>query len=210
MSPVPVGVESISMREFARRDGCDPKLVRDAVKDGSLVKLSDEKLDAALVGTGWRYRNRHKAGTGGAPTPHKKTSVPGEISAAEILATALGLGGISAESSEAGFIHDVLGGKFAHIGLAETVKENALALKHLLDGRQRAAALVERETAEAVLFETFRAVRDAWLNWPVRVGPLLAADLGLDAQKVTEALIPYVQQQLEALGEPDADFTERS
>lgn len=71
--------------------------------------------------------------------------------------------------------------------------------------RQR-GELVEIEVAETVLFETFRSARDAWLNWPLRVGPLIAADMGLDAEKVTGVLTTYVHQQLVDLGEPQPEF----
>ena len=74
--------------------------------------------------------------------------------------------------------------------------------------RHRAGDLVERATAEAVLFETSRAARDAWLNWPVVTGPLIATDLGVDAAKVTGLLVGHVHRQLAALGEPEADFAE--
>jgi len=107
------------------------------------------------------------------------------------------------------FIGKVLAGDFATLLEAERVKENALALKHVLDARQKAGALVDIETATTVLFEVSRAARDSWLNWPARVGPLLAADLGLEADKVTEALTTHVHKHLEELGEPEVEFTDR-
>ena len=69
---------------------------------------------------------------------------------------------------------------------ARRVKENYLALLNQLDYEQKAGRLIELTHAERVVFETFRGVRDAWLNWPTRVGPLIAADLGCDAGQVTE------------------------
>lgn len=89
---------------------------------------------------------------------------------------------------------------------AERIKENALALKHTLEARRRSGELVEFGEAEAVMFATFRAARDAWLNWPVRVGPLIAAELGLEADKVTEVLRAHVHTHLAELGEPEPDF----
>nr|DAH73657.1 MAG TPA: Protein of unknown function (DUF1441) [Caudoviricetes sp.] len=88
-------------------------------------------------------------------------------------------------------------------------KETYLALLRQLEYEQKSGALVEFDTAQAILFEEFRAQRDAWLNWPTRVGPLLAADLGLEADKVTEALTAHVHKQITDLGEPEANFTER-
>ena len=59
-----------------------------------------------------------------------------------------------------------------------------------------------------MLFDVARESRDAWLNWPAVTGPLLATDLGVDAEKVTRLLVEHVHRQLTALGEPEADFTE--
>lgn len=57
----------ISLREFARRDGCAVSFVSKAVKEGRLHKLPDGKLDEALVGSGWRATNRRAARATGAP-----------------------------------------------------------------------------------------------------------------------------------------------
>jgi len=95
--------------------------------------------------------------------------------------------------------------------LAEAIriKENFNAKLKELEYEQKTGQLVDFETAQAVFFETFRAQRDAWLNWPIRIGPLLAADLGLEADKVTEALTAHVHKQISSLGEPEANFSER-
>lgn len=104
------------------------------------------------------------------------------------------------------FLERLLAGQYATQADAERVKENVLAAKHLLAVRKEAGALVEVEQAETILFEVSRAARDAWLNWPVRVGPLLAAELGLEADRVTEVLTKHVHQHLDELGEPEAEF----
>jgi hypothetical protein len=54
-------LEGISIREFARLDGCDEALVRRAVRKGYLPKLNDGSLDPNLAGTGWRFNNRKGA-----------------------------------------------------------------------------------------------------------------------------------------------------
>lgn len=46
---------SISIREFARRDGCDEKLVRRAITNGRLKK-SGVGIDESFVGSDWRPR----------------------------------------------------------------------------------------------------------------------------------------------------------
>jgi hypothetical protein len=48
----------ISVREFARRESCDEKLVRRHIERGELTRFPDRSLDPALVGTGWCERNR--------------------------------------------------------------------------------------------------------------------------------------------------------
>ena len=104
------------------------------------------------------------------------------------------------------FLAELLSGKVHKLADSERVKEGALALKQVLAARQAAGQLVELVVAEAVLFEHARAARDSWINWPSRVGPLIAADLDLPADQVTEVLTAHVQSHLAELGEPDADF----
>ncbi|MCU4119312.1 hypothetical protein [Variovorax sp. N23] len=92
---------------------------------------------------------------------------------------------------------------------ARRVKENYLALLNKLQFEEKDGALVDLALAEQVLFEGARAARDAWLNFSSKIGPQLAADLGLEADKVTEALTAYVHKQIAELGEPEADFAAR-
>jgi hypothetical protein len=201
----------VSAREFARLDGCDEGLVRRAIKAGKLPISAEKKLDAALAGTGWRKQNR----AAGARADSPKKSAPNVRSAdsaprrrappsAEEVEEAED--GLFAEEAE-DFLNKVLNGEYADTGTAERIKENALAAKHLLAARKTAGNLVEIEHAETVLFETQRGQRDAWMNFPTRIGPLLAAELGLEADKVVEALTVHVHQQLDDLGDPEANFT---
>lgn len=89
---------------------------------------------------------------------------------------------------------------------AEKVKENALALKHLVAVRKEAGSLIEADLVERVVFEEAQKARDAWLNFPSRIAPLLAADLGLDAGLIAEALTAHVHRQLDSLGNAAFDF----
>ncbi|VVE12717.1 hypothetical protein PCA20602_02719 [Pandoraea capi] len=92
---------------------------------------------------------------------------------------------------------------------ARCFKENYLGLMAQLEYERKSGSLVELDTATAILFEEFRAQRDAWLNWPTRVGPILAAELGVEADRVVEALTAHVHKQIAQLGEPEANFSER-
>ncbi len=184
----------VSIREFARLDGCDDALVRRAIKSGKLRVSEDGKVAVDQVGTGWRRANRkaEKPADNGADSPKK--SAPADV---EADLAALG---------DEDFIAEVLAGRFHTIVGAERIKENALAAKHLLAARRDAGDVVDIEVAEAVLFDQARQYRDALMNWPVRVGPLIAAELGVSADPVVEQLNIHVQQLLNDLGEPDPDF----
>lgn len=203
----------VSVREFARLDGCDDKLVRRAIKAGKLPISADGRLDPALAGTGWRRTNRRGGGGAdkGADTP--QMSAPNVRTPVRKVKASAPTADEAEEAAEEmfseeveGFLDAVLAGQYADTATAERVKENALAAKHLLAARHAAGHLVEVEQAEKVLFETQRAQRDAWMNFPTRIGPLLAAELGVDADKVVEALTVHVHQQLDDLGDPEADF----
>lgn len=182
--------EMVSIRQFAKLDGCSHTLVQKAIREGKLPLSADGKLDASLAGSGWRRQNRRDNANGNVAN----VATPDE----PIDPAAL---------DDEDFIAEVLAGRFKLTGVAERVKENALAAKNLLVARKEAGDVVDIETAEAVLFEAARMTRDAWLNFPSRVGPLLAAELGVDADRAVEALTAHVQQQLQDLGEPDPDFT---
>ncbi|WP_370554896.1 hypothetical protein [Edwardsiella tarda] len=78
-----------------------------------------------------------------------------------------------------------------------------MALLTRLDFQQKDGQLIEMATAEEVLFNAFRQQRDAWLNWPSRVAPLMAADLDVPADRMTEVLIEHVHKHISVLGEPE-------
>ncbi|WP_088183596.1 hypothetical protein [Sphingobium sp. Z007] len=201
----------VSVREFARLDGCDDKLVRRAIKSGKLPVLEGGKLDPALAKTGWRKQNRRGADTAdisadtrqNVRTSVRAVDVSAQLAGDEIDAAET----VFAEDAE-NFLSNVLNGTYADTIMAERIKENALAAKHLLAARKDAGSLIDIDLARSVLFEGQRAQRDAWINFPTKVGPMLAAELGVDADKVVEVIAVHVHQQLSDLGEPEADFNE--
>ncbi len=217
-------VSGISIREFATRDGCNEKLVRRAIGNGRLSALPDGKLDPALVGTLWRKSAMHgadsktadadtadtsdasadigaagdsrKPPTGLAPRESRPVAPleapPGELAPDEFAA---------AET----FIRDVLNGKFASYADAERIKENGLALKHMLDGQRKAGLLIPLQAAQDAFFKAARDNRDAWAGWVGRVAVLAAAELGVEARRLTEVLNVHVHQHLTELGQPEFD-----
>jgi len=181
------------------------------VFDGDLVDVEASDANMRDAGLG-RFK---EAAATEAPQPvtstRNRNQVAPDVAAAvdEVvvdLEAAAAEGEIDAEIA-GGFIEQLLAGQFRSKVEAAAIKENALALKHLLAAQREAGVLVEIEVAERVIFDDRRAARDAWMAWPGRFAPLLAADLDIDGAKLAEALKPYVHQQLEELGEPDLDFT---
>ncbi|EAB9908239.1 hypothetical protein D6J84_14445 [Salmonella enterica subsp. enterica] len=91
---------------------------------------------------------------------------------------------------------------------ARRVKENYLALLTKLEYQQKESELVDLTEAKEVLFACARQSRDAWMNWPARVAPLMAADLDIPADRMTEVLTAHVHKQISLLGEPEFYITE--
>ncbi len=188
--------EQISVSEFARREGCNEKQVRRAVEKGIFSKNADGRLDAALVGSGWRKQNRRSI-LSDVRTKQKSPKVvresPKEPDADETPEEAA-----ERIMAASGAPHDM--------AEALRLKENYLALLRQLEYEQKSGALIEMAVAEATFFDVFRAQRDSWLNWPTRIGPLIAAELGIEADRATEILTTHVHKHIAQLGEPEADF----
>ena len=188
--------QGISIREFARRDGVSDTLVRKALKLNRLAAFEDGSLNPELVGSNWREGNAKSANSA---NPVVRTSPKGSRAA-----NPSPVDGETLEEEAARLLES--GGEAGH-AYAEALrrKENYLALLRQLEYENKSGSVVELEVAEKILFEQARASRDAWLNWPTRVGPLLAADLGLEADRVVGALTEYVHKHISQLGEPEIE-----
>lgn len=193
--------EGISIREFARREGVSDTLVRRAIKQGRIKALPDKTIDPKWAGSTWREGNAKSASSGA----NKGANTPGDANTPEVP-------GIEPGEDLAGVAERLIAsGTVQMMSYADALqhKENYLALLRKLEFEEKSGALVDLAAAERALFEGARAQRDAWLNWPVRVGALIAADLGLEADRVTEALTEHVHKHIAQLGEPDVQFGER-
>lgn len=208
--------QGISIREFARREGVSDTLVRRALKTARLKAFDDGSLDPNLVGTAWCEANAKGANTSAntsANTKTKNANTPAKCSHPAVRTKKPSPPPVEDdESLEAEARRLLDGGDVASLDYAEALrrKENYLALLRQLEYEQKSGVLVELEVAEKILFEQARAQRDAWLNWPTRVGPLLAAELGLEADRVTGALTEYVHRHISQLGEPETEVEFRS
>ncbi|MGF6792759.1 hypothetical protein [Paraburkholderia sp. 35.1] len=54
--------DTISIKEFARREGVSDTLVHFALRDGRLTRASDGRMDPTLVGSQWRASDDARAG----------------------------------------------------------------------------------------------------------------------------------------------------
>lgn len=195
----------VSMAEYAKMHGTSKQSATKWKARGCL-KIVDGKIDVEAsdrimmhAGLG-RFAERS---TSTAPTPSTVNRQPGKPPV-----------GLAADLTEAiedqadlppgliSFVNNLAQGHHVDLITAQTIKENGLALLRLIEARKRAGEVIELADAEGVVFEMFRLQRDAWLNFPSRVGPLIAADLGLSPERVAEVLTAHVHQQLSDLGEP--------
>lgn len=141
--------EGISITAFARKDGCDEKLVRRGIEQGKLIAYDDGSLNPVLAGTPWRK---------GKIEPNSE----GMVSYAE----------------------------------AQRRKENYLALLRQLEFEVKSGRLIDADAVQTESFNQARQERDALMNWPSRVSPLIAAELGCDQVKLAVVLEKYVREFL--------------
>ncbi|NDV88790.1 hypothetical protein GTW51_19015 [Aurantimonas aggregata] len=146
--------EGISIREFARRDGCDDSIVRRKLKSGHLVAFTDGSLDPALVGTDWRTRTRAGAGTAG-----KNAAAARKEQKATEPAREFSLDGRSVFSKAE----------------AERIKENSLALMRRLELDKAIAAVVEIDDVVMAVVGEYSLVRNKLLNISSKIAPRAAA-----------------------------------
>lgn len=85
---------------------------------------------------------------------------------------------------------------------AQRIKENYLAKLRGLEFDLKSKRLVDAEAVHRAVFELARAERDALVNWPARVAPLIAAELGVEQVTLAVALEKHVRQYLAERSEP--------
>lgn len=176
------------------------------LKDGKVdVEASDQSLAHAGVG---RFADPATKARRTATQPPE----PVAVSVAPLPAAMVGdLEEAAAQGDEAAatilqFMAGLSEGRTVDLITAQTIKENGLAAIRMIEARKRSGEVIELADAEAVLFDMFRHQRNAWLNFASRVGPLIAADLDVPADKVVEVLTAHVHQHLTELGEPGDPF----
>jgi transcriptional regulator with XRE-family HTH domain len=184
--------QGISLSEFAQRAGVTHTTVSKAVRAGRLVLCPEGGLDPKLLRTKWRARAKPKHT---APLPEKSAAPEPELNADG--SPKKKRGRPLKKPTDA---PPTTASEYAAVTLQ---KERSLAGLRQLEYEQRAGVLITIETSRRVLFEQARGARDHWLNWPARVAPLLAADLGVEPVDALRVLTKLVHAHVSAMGEPD-------
>lgn len=157
----------ISIREFARRDGCSDTLVRKAIKSGHLSAFDDGSLDPDHVGGDWRKTNRRGAN----PDANQGANVVAESAnrTEEFAPTA------SDDESAAEVAERIISSSGAPFSLieAERTKENYLALLKQLEYDIKSGAVVAVEDIARAVGEEYAKVRTRLLAIPAEQAPRL-------------------------------------
>lgn len=188
--------------EYARHAGVDRKTISRWIKAGKYIVLSGDDIDVEASdravalwrdSTDGRTKNASKSCHETVPetVPLNVTRACSQDDAEDFVKAFMLANGADMSKEE-----------------ASRVKENYLALLTRLEFQQKDGQLIELEQAEKVLFDCFRAQRDSWLNWPSRVAPLMAADLDVPADRMTEVLAEHVHKHITSLGEPEFNAEE--
>jgi hypothetical protein len=79
---------------------------------------------------------------------------------------------------------------------ARAKKEQYLAQLRELEYAVKSGRLVDAEIVRRRVFELARSDRDALMNWPTQVAPLIAAEFGVDQVRLAVCLEAHVRQYL--------------
>lgn len=192
----PVG---LSKSDYAKRRGVSPAMVTKYDRCGKLVFTEDGKIDVkktdrildAESGGSAVKKLKEKGGKKGAVKSPVKRSVKTLVKSEP------------AEKAEEDEIPDlpeevkaVLGDRLLTKHQAETLKENYLAKLRKLEYEKKSGKVVEVEPLKKILFEMWRQERDALLNLPSRIGATIAAELGIDQNRLIILLEQHIHEFL--------------
>ena len=176
----------ISIRAYARHRGVSDAAVRKAIAAGRVTPEADGTLDPERADAEWA-RNTGAPRTG-TRMRAVKAAVPPETATAAPVAP-VGEGQANLPTGGASLLQ------------ARTVNEVVKAQTNKVRLARLKGELVDRNQAIAHVFKLARAEREAWINWPNRITPILAAELGIDEHTLFVALDVAVRVHLEELGE---------
>ena len=145
--------QGISIREFARRDGCNDKLVRRALQSGHLKAFEDGTLNPELVRSAWRKKNRESADKS---AEVRNADIRDGETPAQAVERYISVTGATMSQAE-----------------AERLKENFLALLRQLEYDTKSGAVVEVARVATAVGSIFAKVRTRILAIPAEQAPAL-------------------------------------
>ena len=183
----------MNQSQYAQHSGVDRKTIGRWIKAGRFIVMDGDLIDVEASDAALK-KNRDGKDTRASNAKKKKTPAVGDDVGDEIEDTARKI--ILTEGADLTREE------------AARVRENYMALLAKLQYEKDSGQTIELVAAEEILFNAFRQQRDAWMNWPSRVAPLMAADLDVPADRMTEVLIEHVHKHISVLGEPEFNSTE--
>jgi len=189
--------ELVSIREFARRDGCNEKLVRRGLTEGRLPRGEGGKIDAALAGTAWRVGNMKAADTVRTDAPQVSAAVRTATRKlrTERVAAATGAG----ETPEQAAMRLAMSGGLPSHAVSLATKEHFLALQRELEYDKLSGAVVLVEEVAGIVGKQLAAVRTRLLAIPTEHAPRIARMQ--TANEVQDALRVLITAALSELAE---------
>ena len=183
----------MNQSQYAQHSGVDRKTIGRWIKAGRFIVMDGDLIDVEASDAALK-KNRDGKNPRASNAKKKKTPAVGDDVGDEIEDTARKI--ILTEGADLTREE------------AARVRENYMALLAKLQYEKDSGQTIELVAAEEILFNAFRQQRDAWMNWPSRVAPLMAADLDVPADRMTEVLIEHVHKHISVLGEPEFNSTE--
>jgi hypothetical protein len=179
-------MEGLSERRYAAHAGVSRGAIQKAKAAGRLVLHPDGSINAAASDARRAAMTDPSKQRGGRP---RMKPVPD--TAVSAVADTLREQGLAAPQVGAGttFLQ------------AKTVNEVLKAQERRLKLQKMKGELIDRSRATALVFRLAREERDVWVNWPVRVAALMAAEIGVETPTMQEVLERNVRNQLQELAD---------
>jgi hypothetical protein len=178
----------MSIRAYARQRDVSHVAVLRAIKQGRVILEPDGTVDAAKADASWE-----RSSDPGRRKPAAQKFRPVAEAAVGSVRETLKEQGLPA------------GGNVTFVQ-ARTAHEIAKAHLARLRLQRMKGELIERARATAMVFRLAREERDTWVNWPVRVAALMAAELGVEAHPMQKSLETHVRAHLAELTEVRPEF----
>ena len=177
----------LSIRAYARHRGVSDTAIRKAIKAGRITPEADGTIDPQRADAQWSQNTLDvapgtKAGTA-------STSQADELPMPQAPRAARAPTAPSGPNGGTTLLQ------------ARTANEIVKAQANKVRLARLKGELVDRQQAIAHVFALARAERDAWINWPPRIAPQLAARLAVDPHAMHVALDAVVREHLQELAE---------